>query len=352
MKVRVIDCSKRELLLDQIKKLDGLGLVAMPQGGDYNPLRGKRWTDRLTGKEYLRLLPSLLDEEDLGLSPQTVTIFDGILCNLGADGTQFAIDFAEGLVSSGHGYWFDRRSFGLSRSRRLAYWICQDEKFGALNQTTFGKEQVNAIGALLNSDDNLRSPFRNFIRRVRNLCYGASHQSGGRPKYDPTANWSVDDVPCRELLPQLSGLKRRLYGLLESACEVQEHADHYAQHRFKHPIYWMPFVIGRGSSIRDSAVKDVFSYACESLAMNAVILAVYACSLEGTEKDEIERREGYVFASSLNCLARAHALRTVSGPYGADSAKDFSVVSSPEFDRAYVEAYTAIGEKFKEIVHS
>ncbi len=55
----VIDCSKRRFLADQVKQLNDRGQLGLPLGCDYNSYRGDRWTDRLTGEEYLRLLPQL-----------------------------------------------------------------------------------------------------------------------------------------------------------------------------------------------------------------------------------------------------------------------------------------------------
>ncbi|MDR3616503.1 MAG: hypothetical protein P4L53_23285 [Candidatus Obscuribacterales bacterium] len=349
----MIDISKRRLLADQVNRLHQLGQLAIPLGCDYNSGHAERWTDRITGKEYLRLFPQLLQDSDLGFAPQTVVLLDSIVCNLGVtDGAQFAIDFTADTNGSNR-IWYRDGLSSQSKTNRILAWICIDEQFGAMHHEIFGKEAVQQIADAFATDKPLHGKWRSLRHGIRRIVWYLRNHDRGRPLFDAKANWSVSDTRLRELLPQLGSLDGKLFGLAEALCLNEEHAEHWAQHRFTHPVYWTRNLAREGDKIRRSVLPNVLHYASESLATRAVFLGLYAASIQGSSDTRVQQREGYILAEALNCLARAHALRACADLQKEEPSSPeiaFDVIGSDHFERAYIEVYKAIGGRFSQVL--
>jgi hypothetical protein len=349
----MIDLSKRRLLADQVNRLHQLGQLAIPLGCDYNACHAERWTDRITGKEYLRLFPQLLQDSELGFAPQTVVLLDSIVCNLGmTEGAQYAVDFTAD-TNGGNRIWYRDGLSSKSKTNSFLHWICIDEQFGAMVHEIFGKEAVQQLADTFANDKPLHGKWRSLRHGIRRVVWSLRNQERGRPPFDAKANWSVSETPLRELLPQLGSLKGNLYDLAEALCINQEHASYWGQHRFTHPVYWTRNLAREGDKVRRFVLPNVLHYASESLATRAVFLGLYAASVQGSSDTRVQKREGYILAEALNCLARAHALRVCANlqKEEADTPEiAFDVIGSEHFEQAYVEAYKAIGGKFSEVL--
>ncbi len=275
------------------------------------------------------------------------------MTNMGPEaGAQFVIDFTAENTNTGHGYWHHPSMYMKNKTFALAEWICRSEPFGALGHMIFGKEEVNGIADALKDGSNLHGRWRSLRHAFQRVWYAAFRRDGDRPPYNPRANWSVSDTQLRQLLPQLGSLKGPLYRFAEKACLNQEHADTWGQHRFKHPVYWSKNLAREGDKVRAEVMPTVLSYSCESLASAAAFLALYAAAITGSSNPKVQEREGYILAQALNYLARAHALRACVELHKEQESKDadFDVIASKIFDDAYIEAYKAIGAKFKQVL--